>query len=80
MSKEGTEHAAHGRASRESGFRPHAVAAVVPSPSVSLSFLAAAPSGLADHGAALAWAGDAATADPTVDPVVAAAHLGALAT
>ena len=80
MSKEGTEHAAHGQAGRESGPRPHAVAVVVPPPSVPLSFLAAAPVGLDGCGAALAWAGDAAAANPTADPVVAAAHLGVLAT
>ncbi|MGI8451478.1 MAG: hypothetical protein ACR2MP_30690, partial [Streptosporangiaceae bacterium] len=53
--------------------------AVLP-PSVPLSFLAAASPGLAACGAALAWARNAAAADPTADPVVAALHLGVLAT
>lgn len=60
--------------------RPHAVAAVVPAASVPLSFLAAAAAGLAGCGLALAWASRAGAADPTSDPVVAAAHLGVLAT
>ena len=60
--------------------RPHAVAAVVPAASVPLSFLAAAAAGLAGCGLALAMASRAGAADPTADPVVAAAHLGVLAT
>lgn len=59
---------------------PHAVAAVVPAASVPLSFLAAAAAGLAGCGLALAWAARLGAADPTADPVVAAAHLGVLAT
>ncbi|MGH3271639.1 MAG: hypothetical protein ACRDN1_21625, partial [Trebonia sp.] len=59
--------------------RPHAVAAVVPAASVPLSFLAAAAAGLAGCGLALAWASRPGAADPTADPVVAAAHLGVLA-
>jgi hypothetical protein len=60
--------------------RPHAVAAVVPAASVPLSFLAAAAAGLAGCGLALAWASRPGAANPTADPVVAAAHLGVLAT
>lgn len=81
MGTEGMEHAgpapkgAHG-----SAVRLHAVAAVVPPASVPLSFLAAAPAGLAGCGAALAWASGPGAADPAADPVVAAAHLGMLAT
>lgn len=59
--------------------RPHAVAAVVPAASVPLSFLAAAAAGLAGCGLVLAWAAGPGAADPTADPVVAAAHLGVLA-
>jgi hypothetical protein len=54
--------------------------AVVPPPSVPLSFLAAAAAGLVACGIALIWARGIATADPTADPVVAAAHYGMLAT
>ncbi len=60
--------------------RPPGVPAVVPPPSVPLSFLAAAAAGLVACGAALAWARAAAIADPAADPVVAAAHFGVLAT
>jgi hypothetical protein len=60
--------------------RPPGVPAGVPPPSVPLSFLAAAAAGLVACGAALAWARVAAVADPTADPVVAAAHFGMLAT
>jgi hypothetical protein len=60
--------------------RPPGVPAVVPPPGVPLSFLAAAALGLVACGAALIWARGAATTDPTADPVVAAAHLGVLAT
>jgi hypothetical protein len=56
------------------------VAAVVPPASVPLSFLAAAPAGLCGCGAVLAWASGPGAADPTADPVVAAVHLGVLAT
>jgi hypothetical protein len=60
--------------------RPPGVPAVVPPPSVPLSFLAAAAAGLVACGAALIWARGAAVTDPTADPVVAAAHFGMLAT
>ncbi len=81
MSAEGTDHAApEVRPAGKPAARPHAVATVVPPASVPLSFLAAAPAGLAGCGVALAWARDAAVADPTAGPVVAAAHLGVLAT
>lgn len=52
----------------------------VPPPSVPLSFLAAASLGLVACGGALMWARTAGVTDPTADPVVAAAHLGMLAT
>jgi len=52
----------------------------VPPPSVPLSFLAAAAAGLVACGGALIWARGIAMADPTADPVVAAAHYGMLAT
>ncbi len=81
MSTEGTDHASHAaKPAREPVARAHAVAAVVPPASVPLSFLAAAPAGLAGCGAALIWASRPGAADPTADPVVAAAHLGVLAT
>ncbi|MGH3246857.1 MAG: hypothetical protein ACRDOI_11685 [Trebonia sp.] len=67
-------------AARPVSRRPHAVAAVVPAASVPLSFLAAAPAGLVGCGLALAWASGPGAAYPTADPVVAAAHLGVLAT
>ncbi len=60
--------------------RPPGIPAVVPPPSGPLSFLAAAAAGLVACGVALAWARAAAVADPTADPVVAAAHFGMLAT
>ncbi len=60
--------------------RPPGVPAVVPPPGVPLSFLAAAALGLVACGAAMIWARGAAIADPTADPVVAAAHFGMLAT
>lgn len=60
--------------------RPAGVPAVVPPPGVPLSFLAAAALGLTGCGIALIWARGAAMADPTADPVVAAAHYGVLAT
>jgi hypothetical protein len=56
------------------------MAASAPPPPVPLSFLAAAAAGLVACGTALAWARAAGTADPTADPVVAAAHFGVLAT
>lgn len=60
--------------------RPHVVAAVVPAASVPLAFLIAAAPGLVGCGVVLAWASRPGAADPTADPVVAAAHLGMLAT
>ena len=45
-----------------------------------MSFLAAASLGLMACGAALIWARAAALGDPTADQVVAAVHLGVLAT
>ena len=60
--------------------RPPGVPSFVPPPSVPLSFLAAAAAGLTACGIALIWARGIATADPTADPVVAAAHFGMLAT
>lgn len=81
MSTEDMQHAAPAaKPARRSVPRPHAVAAVVPPPSVPLSFLAAAPAGLVGCGAALAWASGPGAAVPVADPVVAAAHLGVLAT
>jgi hypothetical protein len=68
------------RPARRSAVRPHAVAAVVPPASVPLSFLAAAPAGLVGCGLVLAWASRPGVTDPTSDPVVAAVHLGVLAT
>lgn len=81
MSAEGSQSArpAAGPGSRPSS-RPHAVAVVVPPASVPLSFLAAAAVGLAGCGLALAWASRLGAVDPTADAVVAAAHLGVLAT
>ena len=81
MSTDGTDHAAPAaKPARESAARPHAVAAVVPPASVPLSFLVAAPAGLAGCGVALVWASGPGAAAPAADPVVAAAHLGVLAT
>lgn len=60
--------------------RPPGLPGAVPPPSVPISFLTAASLGLVACGAALIWARDAALADPTADQVVAAAHLGMLAT
>lgn len=45
-----------------------------------LSFLAAASLGLVGCGTAFVWVRGAAAGDPTADPVVAAVHLGVLAT
>jgi len=60
--------------------RPAGIPPGVPPPSVPLCFLAAAALGLVACGAALVWARTAGVADPTADPVVAAAHFGMLAT
>lgn len=60
--------------------RPAGIPAVVPPPSVPLSFLAAAAAGLVAAGGALVWARAAAVADPAAERVVAAAHFGLLAT
>jgi len=60
--------------------RPAGVPGGVPPPSVPLSFLAAACLGLIGCGAALVWAGSTGISEPTADRVVAAAHLGVLAT
>lgn len=60
--------------------RPPGVPSGVPPPSVPLAFLAAAALGLVAFGTALVWARTAAITDPTDDSVVAAAHLGMLAT
>jgi hypothetical protein len=49
-------------------------------PSVPLSFMAAASAGLVGCGVAFVWSSRAAVVDPTADPVVAAVHLGVLAT
>lgn len=60
--------------------RPAGLPGAVPPPSVPLSFLAAASLGLVACGGTWIWASGAAVADPTADRVVAAAHLGMLAT
>ncbi len=60
--------------------RPAGVPGAVPPPSVSLAFLLAAALGLVACGVAFVWARGAAAVDPTADQVVAAAHLGLLAT
>lgn len=60
--------------------RPAGLPGAVPPPSVPLSFLGAAALGLIACGGAWLWARGAAVADPTADRVVAAAHLGMLAT
>ena len=59
---------------------PAPALAAAPSSSVPLVFLAAAAAGLAACGAALIWSSGVAVPDPTADPVVAAVHLGVLAT
>ncbi len=59
---------------------PAPALAAVPSSALPLAFLAAAAAGLAGCGAALVWSGGVASVDPTADPVVAAVHLGVLAT
>jgi hypothetical protein len=60
--------------------RPAGIPNGVPPPSVPISFLAAACLGLIGCGAALVWAGSTGVSEPTADRVVAAAHLGVLAT
>jgi nitrite reductase (NO-forming) len=60
--------------------RPAGVPGAVPPPPLPLSFLAAAAFGLIASGAVLVWARGAGAADPTAGPVIAAAHLGMLAT
>ena len=60
--------------------RPPGLPSAVPPPSVPLSFLGAAALGLVACGGAWLWAKDATVTDPTADPVVAAVHLGVLAT
>ncbi len=60
--------------------RPPGVPATVPPPALPLAFLGAAAAGLVACGVTLAWASGASAADPTADPVVAAAHFGMLAT
>lgn len=60
--------------------RATAAGSLTPPPSVPISFLAAAAVGLVACGPALAWARVAAAANPAADPVVAAVHLGVLAT
>ncbi len=60
--------------------RPAGLPGAVPPPSVPLSFLAAASMGLVACGAAWAWARQSASIDPTANAVVAAVHLGVLAT
>ncbi len=60
--------------------RPPGLPGAVPPPSVPLAFLAAASLGLVACGAAWAWAWGWAGSDPSADPVVAAVHLGVLAT
>lgn len=60
--------------------RPAGLPGAVPPPSVPLSFLAAATLGLIACGCVWIWAAATAAVDPTADLVVAAAHLGMLAT
>lgn len=74
-----TEEAARESAGSWQG-RPPGLPGAVPPPSVPLSFLAAASLGLVACGGAWIWASGPAAVDPTADPVVAAAHLGMLAT
>ncbi len=62
------------------GARPTGVPATVPPPYLPLGFLAAAAVGLVACGVAVALVRTSATTDPTADPVVAAVHLGVLAT
>ena len=60
--------------------RPSGVPGSVPPPSVPLSFLLAAAVGLIGCGVAWVFARSAAATDPTSNSVVAAVHLGVLAT
>ncbi|MGH3198975.1 MAG: hypothetical protein ACRDOH_19140 [Streptosporangiaceae bacterium] len=60
--------------------RPMGLPGAVPPPSVPLAFLGTAAAGLVACGATFVWARGAGVTDPTSDPVVAAAHLGVLAT
>ncbi len=60
--------------------RPAGLPGAVPPPAVPLAYLGAAAAGLVACGAALVWSSRVATLDPTADQVVAAAHLGMLAT
>jgi len=60
--------------------RPSGVPGSVPPPSVPLAFLAVAAVGLVACGIAWALVAGQAAVDPTADEVVAAAHLGMLAT
>jgi hypothetical protein len=71
MSAENTEPSrpATGQGSPSSP-RPHAVAAVVPTASVPLSFLAAAAAGLAGCGLALTWASRSGAADRQPTPLL----------
>lgn len=60
--------------------RPAGIPSAVPPPPVPLSYLGAAALGLIGCGAAWIWAAGPAAGDPTSDRVVAAAHMGMLAT
>ena len=60
--------------------RPPGMPGAVPPPSVPMAFLAAAAAGLVACGGAWIWARNAAATDVTADPVIAAVHLGVLAT
>ena len=60
--------------------RPPGVPGAVPPPSVPLSFLAAAGTGLVACGVAWVWARGAAVSDPGANQVVSAVHFGVLAT
>ena len=60
--------------------RPAGLPGAVPPPSVPLSFLAASAVGLVGCGVAWVWVSGTAASDPTADPVVAAVHIGVLAT
>ena len=59
---------------------PGGARGAAPPPPLPLSFLAAAALGLIASGALLVWARGAGAADPTAGPVIAAVHLGMLAT
>ena len=60
--------------------RPPGVPSTSPPPSLPLTFFGAAFVGLIACGVALIWAHNVGIADPTSDPLVAAAHFGMLAT